>query len=451
MIKHRFILRGKDDFRIFAAIPVERTVLTWKKWVRPPDWAALEALLKRAQGLLVQQGDLWTAVADRYGDMAEGREVMLEKERHRLSLADIAGHTQEMLLYRARAEVISKRAETVKIDACVKTEAALTRAADRPTCDFKKMCAWLTVEAGQARDPKLPWLCGGEYEEVSAMWDNKEQQFRQYIGKRTGNRAVVELLRATSQQTIIDSYDEIRKQPWNEIVAKTIELASAVPAVLPPCPVGIPFAAYTVEFRSTVVDVIEGCAWLHEKTEEEAKHAITQIMADVPIEEHLAILGRLKTGLVDVPQSAQRILTDEEKRVVEIVTQMLTERALNPKADTRIPVVSIDPSHEHDVRAAEDRDRQVPPNETRLRTIKFQVSPPRYLRAAAERILTSTKRAHWVVGHWRDQPYGTAHQLRRRTWIKPHIRGLGEAGAITARIAAPDEKIEGPPAPEEKA
>ncbi|HDR9174477.1 TPA: hypothetical protein QDB23_001690 [Burkholderia vietnamiensis] len=32
---------------------------------------------------------------------------------------------------------------------------------------------------------------------------------------------------------------------------------------------------------------------------------------------------------------------------------------------------------------------------------------------------TSTKRAHWRRGHWRQQPYGSGLQEKRRIWIKP--------------------------------
>ena len=165
----------------------------------------------------------------------------------------------------------------------------------------------------------------------------------------------------------------------------------------------------------------------------------------MPAATQRTIIDNITAKLEDKPPPPRLVLTDTDKRVVEIVSQMLTERSLNPKADTRIPVVSIDPAHERDVRAAEDKDTKTPPIGTRLRTIKFTVSPPRYLRAAAEHILSSPRKAHWVVGHWRDQAYGTAHQLRRQTWIKPHIRGLGEAGAITARVAAPDEQVAAAP------
>ena len=62
--------------------------------------------------------------------------------------------------------------------------------------------------------------------------------------------------------------------------------------------------------------------------------------------------------LVEEMQTAL-LATDEEKRVVEIVTQMLVERGLNPKAPERIPVVEADPKHANQQREeVERRDQQ---------------------------------------------------------------------------------------------
>jgi hypothetical protein len=35
----------------------------------------------------------------------------------------------------------------------------------------------------------------------------------------------------------------------------------------------------------------------------------------------------------------------------------------------------------------------------------------------------SSPRLHWVMGFWRDQPYGPSHALRRPQWIEPYTRG----------------------------
>ena len=164
------------------------------------------------------------------------------------------------------------------------------------------------------------------------------------------------------------------------------------------CPVGVPFAAYTVELGNhVVVDVVEGHAWIEGRQE-----------------------------------------TESEVRATEIVSQMLVERGLNPKAPTRISVREVDPRH-----AAQTHEAEARPGPARVRTIKFYVSPPRYLREAAEVILASPRRAHWVVGHWRNQPWGFNNTLRRQTWIKPHIRGLGDAGATTTKVVATPAQKEG--------
>jgi hypothetical protein len=45
----------------------------------------------------------------------------------------------------------------------------------------------------------------------------------------------------------------------------------------------------------------------------------------------------------------------------------------------------------------------------------------------------ATKIAHWRRGHWRRQPYGPAHSLRRLKWIAPMMVG-GEAGDQRDRV-----------------
>lgn len=42
--------------------------------------------------------------------------------------------------------------------------------------------------------------------------------------------------------------------------------------------------------------------------------------------------------------------------------------------------------------------------------------------------------AHYVRGHWRNQPIGTGRTERRRTWIHPHRRGDETLGSVVRRI-----------------
>jgi len=44
-----------------------------------------------------------------------------------------------------------------------------------------------------------------------------------------------------------------------------------------------------------------------------------------------------------------------------------------------------------------------------------------------------------VRGHWRNQPHGPAHQLRRRQWIQPHWKGP-EAGPQLVRAYSVETK-----------
>ena len=189
------------------------------------------------------------------------------------------------------------------------------------------------------------------------------------------------------------------------------------------CPEGVPFSYYTIEIpfppetrkwkprpgevERVVVEVVEGMAWFE----------VGSVMV---------------TGKDDV-QVMIEWRTDTVRMAAELVTQMLTERQRNPKAETRVLVNEVNSARSHEVRQEEAH----PNAEPRLRSIKFDVAPPRYLREAAERIIASKVRAHWVMGHWRNQAHGQGRSLRRQTWIAPHVRGLGEAGATMSRVAAP--------------
>jgi hypothetical protein len=439
VIRHRFILRGEDDFRIFAAIPVEHTVLTWKKWVRPPDWKALRSLLIRMEVAEENTRAMYTAIR-------EGLEELQDATEPDAYL--VAGSVVERSVPRSRIDQFVAD-NTSQIEQAKEEEDKLSKAvAARQRFVAFIDAGQLPPDAWTLATESTPASCrngDGHCDLLDAFYDSLSKSVvdcRLFAIEADSANAPGWARSARTQHRVLAGVCA-RIQTTNFLRAQykvCLEDALALAfAGSPTCPEGIPFAAYTVEFHNVIVDVVEGCAWLREETVEAVKQKITRVLDKVPAEVSLQALEQVRGKLEEAPIE-KHTLTDEEKRVVEIVTQMLTERALNPKADTRIPVVSIDPAHEHRTRAAEDKDKQAPSNETRLRTIKFQVSPPRYLRTAAQRILASTKRAHWVVGHWRDQPYGTAHQLRRRTWIKPHIRGLGEAGAITARIAAPDEK-----------
>jgi hypothetical protein len=391
VIKHRFILRGEDDFRIFAAIPVERTVLTWQ---RRPARVDVSTALEAARACLTINTEYKSAIEALRAAIIECRSVVDKRD------AQLADHSIHGPLRRALDTWAPITDRVLGLaDTRIRQDDAFISAIPQHT---PEQLAYLFIE-------RLEWEREGVREQT--------EQRHTYFGtiEDTANRLLqhapngklrpiaVAFVLACQKLRLCARHGAAVHAAANftQLLQRALdtEFNDAV------CPEGVPFACYTVELHDVVVYIVEGFAWVHSDTDLQP-----------------------------------RALTEDEKRVVEIVSQMLTERALNPKADTRIPVVPVDPAHERDVRAAEDRDAKAPPKETRLRTIKFTVSPPRYLRAAAERILSSPRRAHWVVGHWRDQPYGTAHQLRRQTWIKPHIRGLGEAGAITARVAAPDEE-----------
>ena len=40
----------------------------------------------------------------------------------------------------------------------------------------------------------------------------------------------------------------------------------------------------------------------------------------------------------------------------------------------------------------------------------------------------------WVTGHWKEQPYGPGHELRRPQWIKPYLKGPDMAESAQLRV-----------------
>jgi len=442
MIKHRFILRGEDDFRIFAAIPVEQTVLKWEKHVPVLE---LDAVLGLVDRVFTAESEHHAALLTLNKAIKACLSFVLSSLAGR-NLADPQDPDPSAIISKPLASYAESVAAMVTLsrdDVSRTAEFLAALPAMTPASAVQQLESRLTHERVFG-GPEAQLYAGTLlYSAIVHVAATVGEALKGHKMTSTGVEFIghLRILSAAATQAVETSK--------HITCGAEIEKLFATAANAVCCPEGVPFAAYTVEFHSAVVDIVEGCAWLHEKPEDELKHELNQeiekMLTKEPEKARARIRERLKLKLNDTPSAQSRALTEDEKRVVEIVSQMLTERSLNPKADTRIPVVSIDPKHEHDVRAAEDKDAKSPPTGTRLRTIKFTVSPPRYLRAAAERILASPRKAHWVVGHWRDQAYGTAHQLRRQTWIKPHIRGLGEAGAITAKIAAPDEQVAAAP------
>lgn len=65
MIKHRFIV-SETDYKVFAAIPSESKLLTWRKWRRPPDWKALSTLIETSVVILGSLGNAWADVSIGY-------------------------------------------------------------------------------------------------------------------------------------------------------------------------------------------------------------------------------------------------------------------------------------------------------------------------------------------------------------------------------------------------
>lgn len=469
MIKHRFILRDVSDFKVFAAIPVEASLLTWKQWQRPPDWAALQELFLTTVAALTQHAEQWRHVGENYVRLAD---IKLE-------------YTKVGAPAEAGAEELEVTAEKVRLHRRKQAESAMSaaNAAEGALEDARRVLALLKAmpdaspevwEEAQKLDPPGSATASEDYVKAIAgqielmkpfqsisdlefetlktkTHDEMDYYYRlAKIPDTDKRRGFLEAARAVAA-TFHDTYDTLQKMVDTRVVImRSHETALKLRAVqhdpLPdtPCPPGLPFAAYTVEFDGTVVNVVDGCAWVHYRAVPPSK--IPQLKESlkriVVADKSIAPSGHTDAALTQALAHAADKLrvegiedsaaTDEEKRVVEIVSQMLTERSLNPKADTKIPVREVDPAKAHQTREAEKR-----PGAPTVRTIKFEVTPPRYLREAAEHILTSPRRAHWVIGHWRNQAYGERHAMRRQSWIKPHIRGLGEASGTTSRVVAP--------------
>lgn len=429
MIRHRFIVRGADDFRIFAAIPVETKVLTWEKWVRPPDWEAFEKIMN---DIIVPA---YTCVLDKLKLM---REMIAEASESLVFQRVVEDGGIDRDAFCARSETAAVFQEHF--------ESILLRLQTRSYVDgdFREVClnALASFDSGgiqQFRDGREGFLRCAKY---GADW----AEFY------TAHKRDVEAKCAAHIWGAYDCGAHIGRD-MEETAAWTrtavTPLLSSDPLPDTPCPPGVPFAAYTVEFKDAVFNVVEGKAWLQEplkKTEEEVKRNIESVLDKLPKEEQRRALEHVRDALPTMPPSPSTLVrepTDAEKRVVEIVTQMLVNRRHNPKAPERIPVMEVDPGHANHVWEAEARDQQAG-RAPKVRTIKFNVTPPRYLREAVERISASPgkhKKAHWVGGHWRNQPCGPGHKERREKWIKPHIRGLGEAGAVVVRVAAADETV----------
>ena len=412
MIKHRFILRGENDFKVFAAIPVEKKVLVWKQWTRPADWSALRAEATKGMALRHMLDRHLKEIEETYRTLSMESPIELakfEEELHkekdpataRAMLNEAVERVDQLLSdRRRRAEVTAQ----MRVLLCEKVEDirafVFYEATDNTRFQERvyELQRALLLPSGyqDALNEHLASLRRDSDHTISVVKEMHAKGKLSFSARRGGE------LMFKFYREILDTLDAANKVERMMIEhARSLEdLVSSEPKDLPACPEGVPFSVYTIELPSSTVNVVEGQAWIE-----------------------------------------GRDATDDERTVAEIVTQMLTERALNPHAETRIPVLSEDPKHEHKVREAEEREAKGKSEEPRMRTIKFSVAPPRYLRQAAERILASPRKAHWVIGHWREQAHGEGWKDRRRMWIKPHIRGLGEAGAVAARIAAPDEKV----------
>jgi hypothetical protein len=425
VIKHRFILRDISDFKVFAAIPVESSLLTWKKWVRPPDWAAMEALHAR----LVKYVEL---------------RIEIDVERARIGRESAAAQTAVNALYGFYYDVALTIGHAAKADKSAEELRRWVQAVRAYPVLPKDSPTWLKqMKEFVARADTFLCKEGRRTTPMPQAPQNAVKHLYEQR-KRQGFKLTPELLKCAQ---LTDAEDETinRLIPANEemaaIQSAAQELLSSNPLPDTPCPPGLPFAAYTVEFASTVVNVVEGCAWVA------LRPAPTQ--ATVTSVEKIGGIdgsGRVIQGVVDGFVEDVFVATDEEKRVVEIISQMLTERGINPKADTRIPVREVDPKHAHQTREAEHRASTIS-----VRTIKFEITPPRYLREAVEQLERESvevgyvpRKAHWVIGHWRNQPYGVRHTQRKQIWIAPHIRGLGEASAVVARVAAPRPEAKAP-------
>src|SRR5579863_10165403 len=408
MIKHRLIV-SETDFRVFAAIPTEGKLLTWEKWQRPPDWQALRLIFETTGAVLGKMADLWEKVSEGY------KEIATMEVPENLQMAKPSEKEKQ-----GRKVRLEQSLETAMLSAVCREEAdrskEIATMADLPVACSDEARRFLTRVSSESSMNSLNSLVAMAQEHVAyydGLFMGKNKQHNKNIrtlGKKEAELVLDSVLRFYhAYEILLGLFNEILTGQRHAIdVVRAIDNFNdpALPADLE-CPVGVPYAAYVIEVgtRERRINVVEGKAWV------EAVHHLTLLPRDTFVHDLQA--------------------TEDEKRVAEIVSQMLVERGQNPKAPTRISLREVDPAHAHEQRQAEARG-----GPARVRTIKFHVSPPRYLREAAEVILASPRKAHWVVGHWRNQPYGEGRTLHKQKWIAPHIRGLGEAGATTVRMVA---------------
>jgi hypothetical protein len=387
MIKHRFILRSWEEAEVFASIPTEHVVLQWTRWRAPMEQAKVWFAIEACRSVAIAIQDVLDPLSMSRDHFSEDHEA---------------------------TETIRKVSEEL-------------RACESGFLDYQKT---LVAPGGDRRD-----VPQATYDEIV----RKASETLDLLLLILRPMDEVILARSSKKARVYTERIPALRRSAEEFRRWFSDLRQENPPTELVCPVGVPFAHYTVEIPDPLVakqksgelegppflgpgqpivfEVIEGKAWCREwnfnSTHwERACHVEREYGA--PLHVH--------------------------RRVVEMITQMLTERTANPKAETRVVLRETDPAHGARVRQAEERDAGEPRTGTpKLRTIKFEVSPPRYLRQAAERIRTSKVRAHWVIGHWRNQACGEGRKQYREVWIAPHIRGLGEAGAIAAKVAAPKQ------------
>lgn len=412
VIKHRFILRSYEEAEIFAAIPTERQVLKWERLETPTPIFSADVFKNAVHGHCEDLGlvsNSWLSAFDAEREIdaickplrqqvaqmrrAIGQLGKAEKREHlaRLARTEVDVNARIVLIKRSFDPLMEQVGEFQEIGDQVRRELSAHVEALAGLSGGPGVAA-ATVEAAAALGAEIVRKLSPCFSRVATICMDAERTSR----NPETIRAVIDAMRevVTTTMTVV-----IRATKW-----QAVEFCST-PEFNPECPVGIPFACYTVEIPMVPVD------------ERRTANAIVNVVGGHAWSDHFqpGVLNDRQATLV--------------RRVVEMVTQMLTERAAHPDAETRVIVRDLDPAHATRAR----RDVSGKP-----RTIKCEVSPPRYLREAAHAILGSTVRAHWVIGHWRSQPWGNHRRLRRQQWIAPHIRGLGEAGPVVAKVSPPN-------------
>ena len=78
----------------------------------------------------------------------------------------------------------------------------------------------------------------------------------------------------------------------------------------------------------------------------------------------------------------------------------------------------------------EDKKKNIKPKDTLVNVVELRrhrdAPEDPYQRISSKRKGIRHNGAHWVTGHFRQQPYGLGMSLRKQIWIKPHVRGTGE-------------------------